>query len=328
MNVLFITSNRLGDAVLSTGLINHLISRTLDLRLTIACGAVPAPLFRDTPGVERIIVLQKRSLAGHWFALWSQTVSTFWDLVIDLRASAISWTLPTRGRRIFDTAASRAPSHRVVQLGSVLSLVDAPSPRIWLNEAQRARAAEIMPGGQTILAVGPTSNWGGKCWKAERFAEVISRVTASDAPMSGAHVAVFGAPDEHEMARPVTDSIPPERCVNLVGNSDLLVTAACLEQADLYIGNDSGLMHLAAAMGVPTLGLFGPSREVHYAPWGNNCDVVRTARTYEDIVGDPDYDYRRSDTWMDTLSVDAVEQAIVALWERTRGAGISVDAAR
>jgi len=328
MNVLFITSNRLGDAVLSTGLINHLISQTLDLRLTIVCGAIPAPLFRDTPGVDRIIVLQKRPLAGHWFALWSQTVSTFWDLVIDLRASAISWMLPTKGRRILDTAASRELCHRVVQLGSVLSLANAPSPRIWLGEAQRIRAAEIMPADRTILAVGPTANWGGKCWQPERFAEVISRITASDASMSGAHVAVFGAPEEHDMARPVCDSIPPERCVDLVGNDDLLVTAACLKQADFYIGNDSGLMHLAAAMGVPTLGLFGPSREVHYAPWGSNCGVVRTTKTYEEIVGDPDYDYRRHDTWMDTLSVDRVEQAVVALWERTRGARASVDAAR
>ena len=64
-------------------------------------------------------------------------------------------------------------------------------------------------------------------------------------------------------------------------------------------------MHLAAAMGVPTLGLFGPSREVHYAPWGDHCAVVRTAKSYEEIVGDPAYDYRRHDTWMDTLSVDA-----------------------
>tara|TARA_A100001037_G_scaffold204872_1_gene183277 strand:+ start:1421 stop:2407 length:987 start_codon:yes stop_codon:yes gene_type:complete len=328
MNVLFITSNRLGDAVLSTGLLDHFIGQNPGLRLTIACGAVPAPLFREIPEVDRIIILEKRPLSGHWFALWGQTVSTFWDLVIDLRASAISWMLPTRARRILDTAASRGPTHRVEQLGSVLSLSDSPSPRIWLGEAQRTRAGELMPGGHPVLAVGPTANWGGKQWQSERFAEVISRLTAKGAPLSGAHVAVFGAPDERDMAQPVTDSVPTERRVDLVGNDDLLVTAACLEQADLYIGNDSGLMHMAAAMGVPTLGLFGPSREVHYAPWGRNCDYVRTAKSYEEIVGDPDYDYRHHDTWMDTLSVDAVEQAAVALWQRTRDSKASAGAAR
>ena len=328
MNVLFITSNRLGDAALSTGLLDHLISRQTGLQVTVACGHVSAPLFRELPGLERIIVLEKRPLAGHWFSLWTQTVGTAWDQVVDLRASAITWLLKSRTRYVLDTGASRDSTHRVQQLAAVLGLKDVPTPRIWLGDGQRREAARLMPAGPPILAVGPTANWGGKRWQPAYFADVIGRLTAAGACLGGANVAVVAAPDERAMAQPVLDSIAADRRVDLVGNDDLLITAACLEHADLYIGNDSGLMHLAAAMGVPTLGLFGPSREVHYAPWGGHCAFVRTAKSYEAIVSDPAYDYRCHDSWMDSLSVDAVEQAAMNLWGRTRKSAPSTGVVR
>src|SRR5919108_642625 len=56
----------------------------------------------------------------------------------------------------------------------------------------------------------------------------------------------------------VVDSVPAARRIDLAEKLDLLTAAACLGRATLFVGNDSGLMHLAAAMGVPTLGLFGP----------------------------------------------------------------------
>ncbi|MHB8528837.1 MAG: glycosyltransferase family 9 protein, partial [Caulobacteraceae bacterium] len=55
------------------------------------------------------------------------------------------------------------------------------------------------------------------------------------------------------------------------------------KRARLFIGNDSGLMHLAAASGTPTLGLFGPSDEALYAPWGPLARVARGPRTFEEI---------------------------------------------
>jgi lipopolysaccharide heptosyltransferase III len=72
-------------------------------------------------------------------------------------------------------------------------------------------------------------------------------------------------------------------------------------------------------MGTPTLGLFGPSRERHYAPWGARTAVVRTAKSYDEIVGAPDYDYRSGRTHMDSLSVDAAEAAARELWASIAG---------
>ncbi len=80
---------------------------------------------------------------------------------------------------------------------------------------------------------------------------------------------------------------------------------ACLEKADLYIGNDSGLMHMAAASGSPTVGLFGPSRPENYAPYGKNTAYVCTDRTYDQIVADG-VDWKSQKSLMTDLSVDKV----------------------
>jgi ADP-heptose:LPS heptosyltransferase len=82
----------------------------------------------------------------------------------------------------------------------------------------------------------------------------------------------------------------------------------------LYIGNDSALMHLAAASGAPTLGLFGPSRDDIYGPWGLHTAVARTPESLKQIWQRPDYDYRLHHSYMGTLTVDAVVEAAERLW--------------
>ncbi len=110
--------------------------------------------------------------------------------------------------------------------------------------------------------------------------------------------------------------IPSERRIDLIGRVDLLTAYAVLRRCSLFVGNDSGLMHIAAAAGTPTLGLFGPSRERHYAPWGERTAVARTRLDYDDLVGGPGYDHRTTGSLMGTLSVDDVEEAAIRLWRR------------
>ncbi|MGY9003163.1 MAG: glycosyltransferase family 9 protein, partial [Rhodospirillales bacterium] len=145
----------------------------------------------------------------------------------------------------------------------------------------------------------------------------MQNLTSPDGILPGAKVAVFGHESEREMAGLLIDAIPEERRLDLVGRIDLLTVAACLKRSSLYIGNDSGLMHLAAATRVPTLGLFGPSKEEHYEPWGEHCAIVRTKQSY-DTIFPPGFDHLTSDTLMDGLSVDAVTQAATDLWQKTR----------
>jgi len=311
MRLLFITATRIGDAVLSTGLLGALLDRHPGLRVTVAVGRLSAPLFAAVPGLERIVVIDKQSWNRHWLKLWRHTAFGYWDVVVDLRGSAISYLVPA-GKRI--VMGKRRPGrHRVEELGDLLGLAPPPAPRLWLAEAVRARAATLLPDGPPVLAVAPAANWMGKTWPADRFAELALRLTAADGILPGGRIAVVAAPHEVFQARPVLQAAGA-RGVNLFEKGDLLTAAACLERAAFFVGNDSGLMHLAAAAGTPTLGLFGPSPEARYRPWGPRAAFVRTPESFAQLTGAPDFDFAARRCFMESLSVDAAEAAARRLW--------------
>lgn len=317
MNILFITATRIGDAVLSTGVLGHLVERYPGARLTIAAGPAAAPLFEAVPALERILVVDKRRYRLHWLALYRAVALRHWDLVVDLRGSALAYLLRAGERRVM--AKGDPGEHRVAQLARLFALDPPPAPRLFLAPRQEQGAAALVPAGGPVLAIGPAANWRGKQWRAERFAELAQRLTAPSGPLPGARVALFGAAHERDQAAPLLAALPPGRVLDLVGRTDLLTAAAALARCALFIGNDTGIMHIAAAMGTPTLGLFGPSLPEQYAPWGPRSAVVRTAKSYAEIVGSPDYDHRTTDTQMDSLSVDVAEAAARRLWASVAG---------
>ncbi len=316
MRLLFIGPTRIGDAVLASGVLAWMLARWPDARLTVAAGPAAAPLYADVPRLAEIVVLEKRPLGGHWRRLWRKAVGRYWTAIADTRRSAVTWLVPA-GRR-FVMGYPRAGMHKVLQATAMVG-ADAPlEPRVWLGPRPRQAAQDLIAAGAPVLALAPTANWGGKQWPAGRFVALAERLTGAGGALAGARIAVFAGPGERPAALPVLESIPAGRRIDLAGKLDLLTAAACLGRADLFVGNDSGLMHLAAAMGVPTLGLFGPSREEHYGPWGPRALAVRTELSYEAILAKPAYDYTRHDTHMETLSVDKVFAATLELLARCR----------
>jgi len=313
MRILFITATRIGDAVLSTGLLSHLIERHPGARLTIAAGPVAAPLFEAVPGLERLIVVEKRRWSLHWLPLYAQVARRRWELVVDLRGSALAWLLRAAERRVM--AKGDPAEHRVRQLARLFRLEPPPAPMVWIAPRHDRAADALIPPGSPVLAIGPTANWRGKEWRAERFAELARRLVAGDGLLPNGRVAVMAAAHERARAAPVLATVPPARVIDLVGATDLLTAAAVLRRCALFIGNDTGLMHLAAAVATPTLGLFGPSPVEQYAPWGRYTAVAHTAASRAALTG-PGFDHRTTDTLMDSLSVDMAEQAAQALWRR------------
>ena len=322
--MLFLTATRIGDAVLASGLLAHLVESRPDARFTIACGPAAAPLYAAVPRLERLIVVRKQRRAGnHWLKLWRDTVGVHWDLVVDLRSSALAWLLLAKERRILSPL--KTDEHRVIRLSRVLG--DLPlAPKLWASAEALAKAERLLPNAGVALALGPTANWHGKQWPIERFINLMQRLTAPGAPFADAPVLVLGGPGEETAAKPLLAAIPPRRLVDLVGKDDLLTAYAALARARLYIGNDSGLMHLAAASGTPTLGLFGPSPDKHYAPWGPATAIVR-GQSFESIVHAPDFDRFAPRSYMDAITVDAVENAaytLLASRKETRMPQVSV----
>jgi ADP-heptose:LPS heptosyltransferase len=314
--ILFVTATRIGDAVLSTGLLARLLDRYPEARVTIVAGPVAAPLFTAVPRLERLIALAKRSHSRHWLDLYPQIAATRWDLVVDLRGSALSWLLWTRHRRVM---AKGDPSrHRMVQLARLFAADPPPAPHLWTGPDDEAAADRLLgTHAAPILGIGPSANWGAKQWRTERFIELAQRLTAPGAVFPNAPVAVFAAPQERAIVAPVLAALPADRRIDLVDAGALSVVAACLRRCRMFIGNDSGLMHMAAAVGTPTLGLFGPSPVEQYGPWGNHCATVLTTISCRDLITAPGFDHRRHETLMDTLTVDAAAAGAVALAART-----------
>ena len=272
MRILFISSTRIGDAVLSTGLLDHLMRAHPEARFTIVCGRVAEGVFRRMPRLDRLIAVEKRRYSLHWLEIWGALAFTRWDLVVDLRASAIAWLLWTPRRAVIQ--GGRRPGHRLTHLAALLGVEPPPLPVIWTAPEDTARAVALLPEGRTWLVLGPTANWHRKVWPAERFAELALRLTAPDGALPGAGIAILGGPGDQErsMATPVLTALP--QALDLVGKLDLPEVAAVLARAAIFIGNDSGLMHLAAAASAPTLGLFGPTPSDEYGPAGPKAQAV------------------------------------------------------
>src|SRR5690606_22642285 len=201
MRILFITATRIGDAVLSTGLLAWLVDRHEEARFTIAAGPAAAPLFEAVPRLEEVIVVEKRKGGLHWPALWAKVVGRRWDLVVDLRGSALAWLLRAGSRRIARKGAGRL--HKVEELGRLFGLDPPPSPRLWTTAEHERRAAALVPKETRFLAIAPAANWRGKEWRAERFAELARRLTAENGILPRARIAVLAASHERAQAAPV-----------------------------------------------------------------------------------------------------------------------------
>lgn len=314
--ILFITHTRIGDGILSTGLYRHLAETRPDARITVACGPLAAPLFRAAPNLERIIVVEKAKSGhrGHWYALWKDVVRTHWDLVVDLRGSAIAYLLRAKERRVH-RGESHEPIHKVEELARVLSVDAPPAPVIWFDDKAAIEAVEFLPPDpRPVVVVAPAAAVPNKAWPPERFAELADRLTVKGGPLPGARVVVLGGPGDEAAAAPLLARLGPERSVSGVGKLDLLAAAAVIGRSVLYVGADSGLGHAAAAMGAPVLSLFGPTDERRYAPWGPKVHVVRAA-PYEELAQRAAY-FGRDVSQLQELTVDRAYLATISLLMR------------
>lgn len=315
-HLLFITSSRIGDAVLSTALLDHMVRSHPGLRVTVACGRLSAPLFANVPGLEQVIIVDKQSYNRHWLTLWTKTVGRRWDVLVDLRVSAMSWFLLAKKRYWLVSTSGKTPDHRLVRMGRLMGLFPPPFPHLWLSDKNRAAAQRLTAGDTPLIALSPFANSGDKEWPLSRYIDLAKRLLAPGSRFATARLVLIGSGSERARATPFFDAIDPTRLIDLFGQDDLLDVQAVLERCLLFVGNDSGVMHMAAAAKIPTVGLFGPTRDWLYAPMGPKTITVRDDGIVDGALWDP-RPVRVCPASMDGLSVDTVDQAIDTLWRRT-----------
>jgi len=315
VKILFITANRVGDAVLTTGLLSWLVQHDPGASITIACGPYGADLFRVVPGLERLIVMRKKKWNGHWLDLWKECIETKWDLVVDLRNSIISRLLRTDKR--VSHRSSKNKRHKVIENAAVLDLDPPPDPHIWIAHKAIREATALLPkDGRPILALGPAANWPLKQWPIEHFIGLVNALTAPTGPLPDAAIMILADKHERDQIAPLLNAIPDNRRIEIIGKN-LQTAAACLSCARLYVGNDSGLMHLSAALGTPTLGLFGPGFPDIYGPWGKRCAYARTPETRDELLASLTKQSPPPSTLMSTLTIENAVMSAKALLAKT-----------
>lgn len=140
--------------------------------------------------------------------------------------------------------------------------------------AMHKAAALLEPlAGRPLIAVGPGSKMPSKRWFLERYLELCQRIIARH-PSVG--LVVLGGAEDHAEGERVLAAVGTGRALNLAGETDIIESAAALAHCRMYIGNDTGTMHLAATMGVPCVAIFTSreNRDVWY-PWGEHNAVLR-----------------------------------------------------
>jgi heptosyltransferase-2 len=188
----------------------------------------------------------------------------------------------TEWRRVLLSAALpgddyRRGRHQVENYRALAGLVGKPAPedepRVVVDGAWRAQAGAAWPAsGGPRVALQPGATFGpAKRWSPARFADVAARLLAG-----GADVAVLGGPGDRDPVAEVTRRAPPA-LRDLSGARSVGVLAALLESADLLVTNDTGPMHLAAAVGTRCLALFGSTSPAWTAPRGPGHRVLRHA---------------------------------------------------
>ena len=291
--------NWVGDAILTLPALAALRRRFPQAEISVLGRPWVTGLFADQPVADRVIAYQSdgahRGLSGRW-ALARDLRRKRFDLAVlfpnSLDAAVVPWLAgiprrvgtPTECRRLLLThpvrGAPRPTEHHQVfrHLAVVRSLgADGdPTPRLAVGAeavqaGDRLLAEAGVDPGEWCLAVNPGSVYGSaKRWPAERFAATADVL----ADRWGARVLLVGSGKEAAVLEAVARAMrhPP---IRLWGRTDLRTLAAVLRRSQLLLTNDTGTMHVAAAVSAPVVAVFGPTDAEATGPRGSRARLVR-----------------------------------------------------
>jgi heptosyltransferase-2 len=309
--ILVRSTNWIGDAVMTTPALAALRSLYPKAHISVLARPWVAPIFNEHPAVDEVIlfgspganntliekIFLSRSLKTRLFDLALLFPNSFDSALIAYLAR-----IPRRvgyrtdGRRLLLTLPLSVPQdcgtrHEVFYyLGLTHSLqrryspdsagaIPAGPPRLHINVPAEGRAAarefsaRFDPSGDAVLiGFNPGAAYGpAKCWPVERFVS-LGRALVDRFP--GCHILVFGTAKEETVVRSISARLG-KRAHNLAGRTTLAQVMGIIGILDLLVTNDSGLMHVGAALGIPLVAVFGSTNPVTTGPWSGKSVVVR-----------------------------------------------------
>ena len=285
----------LGDLIMTTPLLDVLQHNYLQASITYVTGSWSKVIVEHTPAVDHVIDCRTVGIPGRYtlqdyFRLaWLLRRSSF-DLAFVLDRSPMLTLLPWlagiprrvgpdslgRGFSLTDrVAVSVSPQHLQHQAEIYLDLaraigltVDSPRMRFVPTVEEKQQVVQdshlriaIFPGGGSNPGMQLTS----KRWPLARYREIVRRLVLE----RDVHILLIGGPDDKVLTQALLEDldVPDGTISDLAGKTSFGEMAAYLETCALFIGNDSSPMHLAAAVGIPVIAIFGPTSPQEYGPY-------------------------------------------------------------
>jgi heptosyltransferase I len=256
-----------------------------------------AGLFAEDPDLHDILHFRRNGWGSplRWKQLWEEIRwmrAQEFDWVIDLqclaRSGAFAWFAngnrtvgldePREGARcLYDRIIqrNRVAPHAVDWYLDVLPVLGVPKqPFTWLPPKLAAAAAirrKWPVESRRWIVIQPGARWPNKCWPAEYYSSLVRQLARSN-PALG--FAILGTAQEKQAAAQILESAP-ERSLDLTGQLSLPEMIEWIRASELMVGNDTGPIHVAAAIGKPVVAIFGPTDPHRTGPYGQMKNVVR-----------------------------------------------------
>jgi heptosyltransferase II len=295
VKILIRATNWVGDAIMALPALRAVRMRFPEAEITILARHYVAFIYKNQQVCDNMMFVDyKRDMVGE---IRAQKFDVALLLQNAFEAAWLAWRagIPKRigyardGRSLLLTKAVPVPKSCEIPLheqyyylellrraGWLDSLPNNPFITLNVPEDNRQRAAEFLlsNGAQPNslrVAIGAGASYGSaKCWPPDRFAELANRLHAQ----SNIDVVLFGTRAEAPVSSAIAGGMrrPP---IDLTGRTAIDDLPALLSQCHLFIGNDSGAMHVAAAVGLPVVAVFGPTDPFGTAPVTPRCSIVQ-----------------------------------------------------
>ena len=305
MNILVLRYRFIGDTILTVPFLRNLRRAHPDARIDLVIAPYSSDVLRGIPYVDNLIVYDPPTIhqdsGGRHQTLGSKVLflkelrAARYDKVYILKRSfssaLIAFLSGAKERIGFDTEhrgfllTKRIPyskdRHEVQNFLEILRADGVPviseHLEAWLTEDEVSFAAKFLAeegcqAGTRLIGVHPFSAVPERAWHADRFAGIANELQKRH----GARILLLGGQKDVVAAADMEKQIRP-RPITAAGRTSLRQTMALLSKCSLLVCNDSGVMHLAAALDVPLVALFGPQTPDLFGPWGKRC-VVATKR--------------------------------------------------
>ncbi len=295
--ILIIRTAYIGDVVMTIPILKPLKERFPDSRISFLTSAKAWEVLENNPYIDEIITYDPfwfyPSSKREYFKFIRMLRKKPFDLIIEARGDIreflfLLWPLKARFKVSYDVGGGgyiltnvvpyKGLCHKVLYHLDIARYLDCKVDNvewgIYLTEDEEKRAVELLVKegvdlSKPIVAIHPGARKELKCWSKEGFAKVGDMLTEK----YGISLLLTGDKEEVSLVEKV-GRVMNGKYVNLAGKTTLREMAGILKRCSLFICNDSSPMHIAAAVNTPTVAIFGPSKSVETAPYGDGHIVV------------------------------------------------------